>query len=329
MSLNAVEIEKGSSLGRDAWLRLKKNRLAMLSLFVFSGIVVLCLIGLLLSFATATLLDAEQNGEDAGFLVKTFANTVLAPNYQNLEERSMPPGSKHLFGTDHLGRDIFSRVLNGGLISLAVGFVATVVSVLVGISYGTIAGYVGGKLDAFMMRIVDILYSLPFIIIVIILVTFFGHHFDSSLVLVFLAIGLVEWLTMARIVRGQIMSLKKLEFVEAAVSLGLPHRRIMFRHLVPNVLGPVIIYTTLTVPAVMRLEAVLSFLGLGVKPPNSSWGTLIKDGADMVQSDFSLLFFPALFFSLTLFCLNFLGDGPARCVGPEIVKRLAKSSPPP
>jgi oligopeptide transport system permease protein len=273
------EVEKGTSLGRDAWLRLKKNKLAMLSLWTFVAIVLICI------------------------LVPLFG--IREPNQTNLTLRSRPPGGEFWFGSENLGRDIFSRVLHGGRISLAVGFLATFVSMTIGMIYGAVSGYLGGRTDAIMMRIVDILYALPFMIIVIILTTLFGQ----KLWLLFIAIGAVEWLTMARIVRAQIMSLKKQEFVEAAVSLGLSNRRIIFRHLVPNVLGPVIVYTTLTVPAVMRLEAVLSFLGLGVQPPQSSWGLLIKEGADRMQSDPWLLLFPALFFSVTLFCLNFLGDG--------------------
>ena len=273
------QIEQGTSLGRDAWLRLKKNKLAMASLWTFVAIVLIC------------------------FFVPMMG--IKDPNETNLASRSMSPGAEYWFGSENLGRDIFSRVLHGGRISLAVGFLATFVSITIGMIYGAISGYVGGRTDAIMMRIVDILYALPFMIIVIILTTLFGN----KLWLLFVAIGAVEWLTMARIVRAQIMSLKKQEFVEAAVSLGLRNRRIIFRHLIPNVLGPVIVYTTLTVPAVMRLEAVLSFLGLGVQPPSSSWGVLIKEGSDRMQSDPALLFFPALFFSVTLFCLNFLGDG--------------------
>jgi len=289
-----VEFEKGTSLWEDAWVRLQKNRLAMVCIYVFAGIAILCFIG-------AWIYPVD-------------------PNETHLEMRSQPPGAGHPLGTEHLGRDILARILHGGRISLAVGFVATMVSISIGIVYGTVSGYLGGRLDAVMMRIVDILYSLPFTIIVIILATFFGRYFDNEIWMLFIAIGFVEWLTMARIVRGQVLSLKRQEFVEAAVSLGLPPWWIMLRHLVPNVLGPVIVYTTLTVPAVMRLEAILSFLGLGVQPPNSSWGTLIKEGADRMQSDPFLLFFPALFFSVTLFCLNFLGDGLRDALDPQSSK---------
>ncbi len=289
-----TDLERGTSLWEDAWARLKKNRLAMVCLIVFGVVTVMCFLG--------------------PWIYR------VDPLKTHLDLRSQPPGEGYVMGSDRLGRDIFSRILHGGRISLAVGFVATLVSVTIGIVYGTVAGYLGGRVEAFMMRVVDVLYSLPFTIIVIILATFFGRYFENEIWLLFLAIGCVEWLTMARIVRSQVLTLKEQEFVEAAVSLGFPSWYIMLRHLVPNVLGPVIVYTTLTVPAVMRLEAVLSFLGLGIQPPDSSWGTLIKEGSDQMQSEPWLLFFPALFFSMTLFCLNFLGDGLRDALDPKSSK---------
>jgi oligopeptide transport system permease protein len=204
-----------------------------------------------------------------------------------------------------LGRDLLVRLLYGGRISLGVALCATLVALTIGVVYGAVAGYIGGKVDGFMMRVVDIIYSLPFTIFVILLMVLFGRN----IILLFVAIGAVEWLTMARIVRSQIMSLKKMEFIEAARSLGLGNGRIIFRHMIPNALGPIIVYTTLTIPAVMLLEATLSFLGLGVQPPMSSWGTLIKDGAEKMEEFPWLLIFPGTVFSLTLFSLNFLGDG--------------------
>jgi oligopeptide transport system permease protein len=186
-----------------------------------------------------------------------------------------------------------------------VGLVATFVALAIGVVYGAVAGFFGGKIDALMMRIVDIMYALPFTIFVILLMVFFGRN----IVLLFVAIGAVEWLTMARIVRGQILSIKQMEFIEAARALGFGRRRIIFRHMLPNILGPIIVYTTLTIPAVMLLEAFLSFLGLGVQPPMSSWGVLIKDGAEKMEEFWWLLVFPGTVFSLTLFSLNFLGDG--------------------
>jgi len=207
-------------------------------------------------------------------------------------------------------------LLVGGRISLAVGLCATFVALIIGVTYGAVAGYVGGKIDAFMMRVVDIMYALPFTIFVILLTVFtreivttyqLGPAFD--IMLLFAAIGAVEWLTMARIVRGQVMSIKKMEYIEAARSLGYSPLRIIFRHILPNTLGPVIVYTTLTIPAVMLLEAFLSYLGLGVQAPMISWGSLIEDGQRKMEEYPWLLLFPAGIFSLTLFSLNFLGDG--------------------
>ena len=272
------QLEHGSSLWQDAWHRLRKNRLAVLGGLVVIVLAALCLVG-----------------------------PIFAPSYQeqNLDLGAVAPNAQHWLGTDTLGRDLFSRILYGGRVSLTVGLVATFVALTIGVTYGAIAGFFGGKLDTVMMRIVDILYALPFTIFVILLMVFFGRN----LFLLFFAIGAVEWLTMARIVRGQILSIKKMEYIEAARSLGLSHRRIIFRHMIPNVLGPVIVYTTLTIPAVMLLEAFLSFLGLGVQPPMSSWGVLIKDGAEKMEEFWWLLVFPGGIFSLTLFSLNFLGDG--------------------
>jgi oligopeptide transport system permease protein len=272
-------IERGSSLGRDAWQRLRRNRLA-----VAGG-------ALLLLLAAACVLGPV-------FSAYGYAD-------QNLDNTFAPPSGAHWLGTDQLGRDLLVRVLYGGRISLGVGLCATFVALTIGVVYGAVSGYVGGRTDAVMMRLVDIMYALPFTIFVILLMVFFGRN----IILLFVAIGAVEWLTMARIVRGQIMTLKKMEFIEAARSLGYGNRRIIFRHLLPNALGPIIVYTTLTIPAVMLLEAFLSFLGLGVQPPMSSWGTLIKDGAEKMEEYWWLLVFPGALFSLTLFSLNFLGDG--------------------
>jgi oligopeptide transport system permease protein len=271
--------ERGSSLGRDAWQRLQRNRLA-----VAGGV-------LLLLLAAACVLGPM-------FSAYGYAD-------QNLDNTFAPPSGAHWLGTDQLGRDLLVRVLYGGRISLGVGLCATFVALTIGVVYGAVSGYVGGRTDAVMMRLVDIMYALPFTIFVILLMVFFGRN----IILLFVAIGAVEWLTMARIVRGQIMTLKKMEFIEAARSLGYGNRRIIFRHLLPNALGPIIVYTTLTIPAVMLLEAFLSFLGLGVQPPMSSWGTLIKDGAEKMEEYWWLLVFPGALFSLTLFSLNFLGDG--------------------
>jgi oligopeptide transport system permease protein len=273
------EIEAGHSLWQDAWHRLRKNKMAIV------GAVFVALLTL------------------ASFL----APLISPHSYEqtNLALGAARPSTAHWLGTDVLGRDLLSRILYGGRISLSVGLAATLVSVIIGVLYGAISGYVGGRLDVVLMRIVDIVYSLPFVVFVILILVIFGRNIK----LLFMAIGAVSWLDMARIVRGQVMSLKKLEFVEAAVALGLRKRRIILRHMIPNVLGIVAIYGTLIVPSVMLLEAFLSFLGLGVQAPMSSWGTLINDGRKSMEEYPWLLIYPSLFFSITLFSLNFLGDG--------------------
>jgi oligopeptide transport system permease protein len=241
------------------------------------------------------------SGSEAEALLGKLANGESVAT----QERIYRP-SRFLLGSDApLGRDLLARLLYGGRISLGVGLCATFVALAIGVVYGAVAGFFGGKRDAFMMRVVDIMYSLPFAIFVILLMVLFG----KNIVLLFVAIGAVEWLTMARIVRSQVMAVKKMEFIEAARSLGFGRRRIIFRHILPNILGPIIVYTTLTIPSVMLLEAFLSFLGLGVQPPMSSWGVLIKDGAEKMEEFPWLLIFPGTLFSLTLFSLNFLGDG--------------------
>jgi oligopeptide transport system permease protein len=281
---------RGRSLWQDAWTRLYHNRLATFCIGLLGALVLFCFVG----------------------------PHLIPWNYadQDLSLKATPPGTvsvvpatgemaRHWFGTDPQGRDIMARVMRGGQVSLKVGLVATGVALLIGVAYGATAGYLGGRTDAVMMRIVDVLYALPFMIFVILLTTMFG----KSMLLIFAAIGAVEWLTMSRIVRAQVQGLARQEFVEAARSLGLSAPAILFRHIVPNVLGPVIVYATLTVPAVMLLEAALSFLGLGVQPPDTSWGALIDEGTLHMETSWWMLAFPAAFFSLTLFCLNFAGDG--------------------
>ena len=253
-------------------------------------------------------------------LVVLIVLAVLAPwiapypyAYQNLDLGASPPSSAHLLGTDVLGRDLLSRILYGARISLLVGFIATTVALLIGVSWGIIAGYSGGKVDSVMMRIVDILYGLPFIIFIILLMVIFGRN----LWLLFLAIGAVEWLTMARIVRAQVLSLKNQEFVLAAQAMGVSNFAMFKRHLLPNILGPVAVYATLTIPQVMLLESFLSFLGLGIQPPMSSWGTLIKDGVESMEEYSWLLIYPGLTFTITLFALNFFGDGLRDALDPK------------
>jgi len=248
--------------------------------------------------------------------------SVLAPwlapypyEQTDLPLGAAPPGARHWLGTDVLGRDLLTRLLFGGRVSLGVGACATLVSLLIGISYGAVSGYAGKRTDAFMMRLIDILYAIPFSIFAIILMVVFGR----SLLLLFVSIGAVEWLTMARIVRGQVLSVKQQAFVKAAVVLGFSRPRVIFRHILPNVLGPVVVYTTLTVPRVMLLEAFLSFLGLGIQRPMSSWGLLISDGAGVMDSFPWLMVFPGLVLSGTLFALNFLGDGLRDALDPRFM----------
>jgi oligopeptide transport system permease protein len=275
----AVQFEQGTSLWQDAWARLRRNRLAVVSGIVFLVIALACVIGPWFS--------------------------PYGYEEQDLVLGAAKPSAEHWFGTDTFGRDLLTRVLYGGRVSLMVGLIATSVALLIGVTWGSIAGYLGGRVDAVMMRIVDIIYALPFMIFVVLLTVVFGQ----SMLLLFLAIGAVEWLTMARIIRGQIQALRHQEFVEAAISIGLSRRTIILRHLIPNAVGPLIVYTTLTIPSVMLLEAFISFLGLGVQPPQSSWGSLISEGADSMEEYPWMLIFPGIALSTTLFALNFIGDG--------------------
>jgi oligopeptide transport system permease protein len=274
-----ADAEDGSSLWQDAWLRLKKNRAA-----VAGGVILLTMVIL----ALLTPLIAPYSYEA-----------------QNLDLGASPPSAAHWLGTDIFGRDLLTQILYGGRISLAVGFIATAVALVIGVTWGAVAGYVGGRVDAAMMRFVDILYALPFMIFIILLMVVFGRN----ILLLFLAIGAVEWLTMARIMRTQVQALRQQEFVEAAISLGLSPSAIIFKHIIPNAIGPIIVYTTLTIPSVMLLEAFLSFLGLGIQPPQTSWGLLISYGAETMEEYPWLLIFPGLALTITLFSLNFLGDG--------------------
>ena len=284
------QTEQGSSLWLDAWIKLRKNKLA---LFGFAILLFLIVVSLLTPWI------APYSYEE-----------------QNLMLGATAPSANHWLGTDIFGRDMLTRIMYGGRVSLMVGFVATAVALVIGILWGSIAGFVGGRVDAVMMRIVDIMYALPFMIFIVLLMVVFGRN----ILLLFVAIGAVEWLTMARIVRGQVMSLRKQEFVEAAYSMGLSRWAIIRRHIIPNTLGPVIVYTTLTIPSVMLLEAFLSFLGLGIQPPQSSWGLLINYGVETMEEYPWLLIFPGITLSLTLFALNFLGDGLRDALDPRASK---------
>ncbi len=241
-------------------------------------------------------------------LLLTPAIAPYSYDEQSLEDQYQGPSLRHWMGTDSKGRDLMTRVMYGGRISLAVGLAGAAVSLLIGVAYGSIAGFMGAKTDNIMMRIVDILYGLPFLFFVILVMTIVGR----SIIVLFIALGAVQWLTMARIVRGQMIMLKEREFVEAARALGASNARIIICHLLPNLMGPIIVYATLTVPAVLLEEAFLSFLGLGVQPPASSWGSLAADGfvhITPVRTEWWLVVFPGVTLGATLFALNFLGDG--------------------
>ena len=288
----ATDLVVGTSLWADAWKRLRRNRMA-----VASG-------GLILLLAVACLVGPPLIAATWGYDEQT----------QDLAYGPQPPSWEHPFGTDFYGRDLLVRVLSGGRVSLTVGFLAALVAATIGTVYGAVSSYAGGLVDAVMMRAVDVLYALPYMFLVIILVTILG----KSLLLVFLALGLVGWLLTARVVRGQVMSLKEQDFVLAARSLGTPARDIVFRHLIPNTLGPVIVTFTLTVPSMILQEAFLSFLGLGVQAPRASLGALINDGANQMLVFWWTLVFPGSVMAIMLFALNFLGDGVRDALDPRM-----------
>ena len=301
------EIVTGSSLWRDAWRRLLRNKLAVF------GMVVVVLIAL--SAIAGPAIIKQTTGFTYDSIPKDATLLKSIPPFRG------PNGEfswKHPMGTDIAGRDILARVLSGGQISLMVALIATLVSLLIGVSYGAIAGYLGGRVDD-LMRIVDVLYSLPYVIIVIVLLALLPAKTPTAqLAQLFFALGAVSWLTMARIVRGQILSLKNQEFVLAARATGVSTPKIIFRHLVPNALGPVIVYATLTIPSVMLSEAFLSFLGLGVRPPRVSWGSLAAEGAQNLAVYPWQLIFPGLTMALMLFSLNFVGDGLRDALDPQM-----------
>jgi oligopeptide transport system permease protein len=277
------------SLWADARRRLFRNRAALLSLIVLGIIALACILA-----------------------------PLLAPHPMdevNWDRISAPPDWSlgYYFGTDENGRDLFARALYGGRVSLSIGLVATLVSLIIGVAWGATAGFVGGRIDALMMRIVDILYALPFVFFVILLTVVFGR----DVILMYIAIGAVSWLDMARIVRGQTLSLKRKEFIEAARASGVGTFAILRRHIVPNTLGPVIIYTTLTVPQVILIESFVSFLGLGVQEPNASWGTMVNEGARVMETAYWILVYPATMLVVTLLSLNFIGDGLRDALDPK------------
>jgi oligopeptide transport system permease protein len=280
---------KGRSLWVDARRRLFQNKAAVVSLILLFFVAFLSFFG-------------------PFFLKYSFSDTDWNSIYY-------PPSlnNGHFLGTDGNGRDLFVRILYGGRLSLSIGVLATFVSVFIGVIYGTIAGYFGGKLDIFMMRVVEILYAMPYLIFVIILMVVFGRN----IYFLFIAIGAVEWLTMARIVRGQTISLKEKEFIETSKALGQSNFMIIWKHIIPNLAGPIIVYITLMVPSVIILESFLSFLGLGVQEPLTSWGVLISEGSREMETAWWLLIFPGLFMTITLASLNFIGDGLRDAIDPK------------
>ena len=277
----------GRSLWQDAMARFRKNRLAMFSLFLLIIIALVCFV---MPF----------------FLPYHYAEV-------HFEDANQGPSATYWFGTDSSGRDLFVRTLVGGRISLMVGLVGSIVSLLIGVTWGAVAGFIGGKTDLFMMRVVDMLYSLPIMFVIILVMILF----DNNIFMMFIAIGAVSWLAMARIVRGQTLSLKRREFIEAAHAIGADNSRIILLHIVPNLIGTVIVYTTLTIPTVILFESMLSFLGLGIAEPMTSWGVLISEGTKVMEVYPWYLAFPSLFLTATLFCMNFIGDGLRDALDPK------------
>ena len=287
-ALEAAAIE-GRSLWDDARARLFRNKAAVAAMIVFSVFTLIALLGPVFWPHDYDTLYKERVG--------------WGPTFKHL----------HIMGTDTLGRDQFIRLLVGYRISLLVGVLATAVSLVIGVSWGAVAGYFGGRVDQVLMRIVDALYAIPFIFFVILLTTVFGRN----IYLIFIAIGAVEWLTMSRIVRGQTLSLKNREFIEAARAAGVSQGAIILKHIVPNIIGPVVIYMTLIIPQVILLESFLSFIGLGINEPLTSLGVLISNGKNQMSSSPWLLIFPAVAMAITLLCLNFIGDGVRDAVDPK------------
>jgi oligopeptide transport system permease protein len=280
---------QGRSPWMDARIRFMRNRAAVVSLILLAIITLACIVGPWVLPHSYEDTDWDRMG--------------IAPTWEAM----------HLFGTDELGRDLLVRTLMGGRISLMVGVLATLVSVAMGIVWGATAGFLGGKIDAFMMRVVDMLYAIPYLLIAIMMVTIFGRDFY----LVVLIIASFGWMDMARVVRGQTLSIKSKEYVEAARAIGVPTWRIIFQHVVPNLLGIVVIYTSITLPGVILSESVLSFLGLGVQEPNTSWGVLIHDGANVMAAAPWMILFPGAMLSIALYCFNFIGDGMRDALDPK------------
>jgi oligopeptide transport system permease protein len=290
---NPLEI-KGRSLWQDARRRFMRNKAAVLSLVV---------IGLITLFAIFGSYFSAFNYEDIDWVILSDPSELGKPSFSN----------GHYFGTDQLGRDLFARTVQGGQISLLVGVLSSSVAIVIGTLYGATSGFIGGRVDMVMMRIVEILSALPFMFLVIVLMLVFGRH----IILIFVAIGAVSWLDMARIVRGQTLSLKNKEFIEAAYACGVVPWRIVVRHIVPNVLGIVLVYASLMIPSMIMFESFISFLGLGVQEPETSWGALISEGVKTMELSLWQLAIPLSFLVVTLFCFNFVGDGLRDALDPK------------
>ncbi|HEX3430775.1 MAG TPA: ABC transporter permease subunit [Rhizomicrobium sp.] len=290
---------RGRSLWVDARRRLLANKAAVASMIVLVVIALAAILAPLLSPYAYDSID--------------YSVISCAPDWWPGDAIACRAGGAHWFGTDAVGRDLFIRVLYGARVSLAVGIVATLVSLLIGVGYGAIAGFAGRRLDGLMMRFVDVLYSLPYIFLVIVLMVIFNRNFY----LTFVAIGAVEWLTMARIVRGQTLSIRHKEFIEAARAAGVGRFATIGRHVIPNVVSPVVVYMSLTIPNVILAESFVSFLGLGIQEPLTSWGVLISQGADQMEAAPWMLIFPSLFMAATLFAFNFIGDGLRDALDPK------------
>lgn len=273
---------------QDAWMRLQKNKMAMAGLYIVVFVILIAAIGPVLSHASYS--------------------------DQDLLQANQSPSIEHWFGTDNLGRDLFIRVLYGARISMSIGIVASLLNFTVGVLYGGIAGFSGGKIDRYMMNIVDVLYSIPVLLYVILLMVVL----EPGLTNIFIALGISYWLQMARIVRGQILGLKEQEYVLAARTIGASHWRILLRHLIPNTMGPIIITMTLAIPTAIFTEAFLSFIGLGVAAPMASWGVLASEGITSLRSYPFQLFFPAMAISVTMLAFNFLGDGLRDALDPRM-----------
>ena len=331
-----------NSPGWRAWLRFRRNKPAMVSLVVMSFIVLTCVLTLPISKSHYYVQDLDLNW--APPLVNTTAlntdnidNTATASGTRQGELKASRSFVDRLFGYDMLGRSLFWRCLFGGAVSLGIGLAAALISVVIGTAWGAVAGWFGGRVDNVMMRLVDVLYGLPYVLMIILLIVAFedtlvgvltkllgpGQESTANMMILFLAIGLISWLTMARVIRGQVLSLKTLPYIEAAKAMGVPTRWILVRHLLPNLIGPIIVYATLTVPQAILQESFLSFLGIGIKDPMPTWGSLASEGVkavNTVQSFWWIIFFPCLLLALTLLCLNFIGDGLRDALDPKTQK---------